>query len=311
MKKRVVTIVGPTAVGKTDLSIEIAKQFNGEIINGDAMQVYKGMDIGTAKIKNKEMQGIKHYLLDMFHPNESYTAADFKYYVKKYVNEITKKSKVPIIVGGSGLYIESALFNFTFTDSKRDPSITKKLESIVKEKGIQPLYDRLKRIDPKQAEKIHPNNHRRIIRALEVYETTGKPMSLHHEKDKKTPLYNAIIIGLEMERSLLYKKIDDRCDKMIEEGLLEEVQKLYDLGYENEPAMKAIGYKEFIPYIKQEQSLATSIQLFKRNSRRYAKRQYTWFKNKLDIKWYSITPNTKYTTFRTILKDLAGVLGDK
>lgn len=311
MKKRVITIVGPTAVGKTELSIEIAKQFNGEIINGDAMQVYKGMDIGTAKIKKEEKQGIKHYLLDILHPNESYTAADFTYYVKKYVDDITKKSKIPIIVGGSGLYIESALYDFTFTNSKRDPSITRKLEATVNKKGIQPLYDQLKQIDPKQANKIHPNNHKRIIRALEVYETTGKPMSFHHENDKKTPLYATIFIGLEMERSLLYKQINNRCDKMMEQGLLNEVKKLYDLGYEHERAMQAIGYKEFIPYIKQEQSLETSIQQFKRNSRRYAKRQYTWFKNKMDIKWYSVTPNTKITTYRTILQDLAGLLGDK
>lgn len=311
MKKTVVVIVGPTAVGKTTLSIKIAKKFNGEIINGDAMQVYKDMNIGTAKINEQEMQGIKHYLLDIISPEVDFTAADFKYDVDTYVHTIAAKSKLPIIVGGSGMYLKAALYGYSFSNQKRDPSFTKHLEKLIHDKGALNLHSRLKKVDPIQAEKIHPNNYRRVIRALEIYETTGRPMSEQMENDQKQPRYNIIFIGLEMERSLLYNQINKRCDQMLADGLLEEVKYLYQKGYEESKAMKAIGYKEFIPYIKGEQPLETAIELFKRNSRRYAKRQLTWFKNKMNIRWYSVTPHTAAETYQSILYDLAGVLGDK
>ncbi|PAV30080.1 tRNA (adenosine(37)-N6)-dimethylallyltransferase MiaA [Virgibacillus profundi] len=308
MKKTVIAIVGPTAVGKTKLSIEIAKRFNGEIISGDSMQIYKGMNIGTAKITTDEMQGIPHHMIDIKNADETFSAADFQYYVRKYVDEITARQKLPIIVGGSGLYIQAALYDYNFSVQKKDDSVTKKLEEIVEAEGITPLYSRLKDIDPVQAEKIHPNNHRRVIRALEIYETTGLTMSKYQEKQDFRPVYNSLILGLEMDRELLYDRINKRIDSMLDDGLLDEVKQMYQAGYGNKQSMKAIGYKEFIPYLDGEQSIENSIEILKRNSRRYAKRQYTWFRNKMDITWYTITPDSMNERFGIILEDLAGFL---
>lgn len=303
-----IVIVGPTAVGKTNLSIEVAKQFNGEIISGDSMQVYKTMDIGTAKITPVEMQGIPHYLIDQIEPNEAYSVADFKEDVQKYIHEISERGKLPIIVGGSGLYIQGALYNYHFSDKQRDESITKRLEEQLEKHGISPLYEYLQEVDPAQAEKIHPNNHRRVIRALEIYETTGKKMSEIEATQTKESPYHIIFIGLEMERKLLYEQINHRVDLMMEAGLLAEVKRLYELGLKDCQSMKAIGYKEFIPYFEGFQELEEAIELLKRNSRRYAKRQYTWFKNKMDITWYSMNPDEKIENYNKILKDIEGIL---
>ncbi|MBR3121499.1 tRNA (adenosine(37)-N6)-dimethylallyltransferase MiaA [Oceanobacillus profundus] len=308
MKKNVVAIMGPTAVGKTKLSIELAKRFNGEIISGDSMQVYKGLDIGTAKIKQAEMQGIPHHMLDIREPDEDFSAADFKELVQQYIAEITARGKLPIIVGGSGLYIQAALYDYNFSDRKRDPLLTKEMEEIVKLEGIMPLYQRLEQIDPEQAKKIHPNNHRRVIRALEIYETTGMTMSEYEKNQVMESPYNPILLGLEMPRALLYERINDRVDQMIEKGLKTEVKKVYDEGYASCQSMKAIGYKEWISYFKGEQSLEGTVELLKRNSRRYAKRQYTWFKNKMDVTWYSVTPSTIDEDFTLIFEELAGIL---
>lgn len=311
MKETVIAIVGPTAVGKTKLSIEIAKRFNGEIISGDSMQIYKGMDIGTAKIKEDEKQGIPHYMIDIKNPDESFTVVDFQSYVQQYISEITQRKKIPILVGGSGLYIQAALFNYNFARSKRSQKITKQLEKEIEHYGIEPLYQRLIKIDPKQADKIHPNNHRRVIRALEIYETTGLTMSEYKESQMKESPYNLIFIGLEMDRKLLYERINLRVDEMIKEGLLDEVEALMQQNFDNKSSMQAIGYKEFIPYFRGEYNLERAIELLKRNSRRYAKRQYTWFKNKLEIKWYYITPETVDEDFKIIFNNLAGLLKDK
>jgi len=308
MKKNVVAIVGPTAVGKTHLSIELAKRFNGEIISGDSMQVYKGLDIGTAKITREEMQGIVHHMIDIKEPDEEFSAADFKKHVQSSIADIRSRGKLPVMVGGSGLYVQAALYDYHFSDIKRDPTITEKLEKTVSQYGIMPLYERLKQIDPKQAEKIHPNNHRRVIRALEIYESTGNTMSETQEHQTLESPYHPILIGLNMERDLLYKRINSRVDKMMEMGLLAEVKNLYEKGYQDCQSMKAIGYKEFIPYFNGEQSLEDTIELLKRNSRRYAKRQLTWFKNKMDITWYSITPDLVHEKFEKIFEDLAGNL---
>lgn len=311
MKETVIAIVGPTAVGKTKLSLEIAKRFNGEIISGDSMQIYKGMDIGTAKIKEDEKQGIPHYMIDIKNPDESFTVVDFQSYVQQYISEITQRKKIPILVGGSGLYIQAALFNYNFARSKRSQKITKQLEKEIEHYGIEPLYQRLIKIDPKQADKIHPNNHRRVIRALEIYETTGLTMSEYKESQMKESPYNLIFIGLEMDRKLLYERINLRVDEMIKEGLLDEVEALMQQNFDNKSSMQAIGYKEFIPYFRGEYNLERAIELLKRNSRRYAKRQYTWFKNKLEIKWYYITPETVDEDFKIIFNNLAGLLKDK
>lgn len=310
MKQKVIAIVGPTAVGKTKLSIEIAKQFNGEIISGDSMQVYRGMDIGTAKITEDEKQCIPHYMIDIKDPNEDFSVADFQANVQDNIDKITGNNHVPIIVGGSGLYIQSALYNYNFTNDARDPNRTAQLEGELEKYGTPALYEKLRQFDPDQAVKIHPNNHRRLIRAIEIYQTTGKTMTEHQQEQQESP-YDPIFIGLEMERVHLYKQINHRVDKMIQDGLLYEVHQLYAKGLENNQSMRAIGYKEFVPYFKGECKLEEAIELLKRNSRRFAKRQLTWFKNKMDVTWYDVSRDTTEEKFRTILVDLAGMLKEK
>lgn len=307
--KKVLAIVGPTAVGKTSLSIELAKTFSAEIISGDSMQVYRGMDIGTGKATAEEMGDIPHHMLDIKNPDENFSVAEFKTHVQRHIANICKRRKIPIIVGGTGLYIQSVLYDYDFTERKRDVELTKRLETFVHEKGVMPLYEKLKRIDPEQAEKIHPNNYRRVIRALEVYETTGLTMSEYHAEQQTESLYNYLIIGLEMDRIILYEKIGERVDEMIANGLVDEVKLLYETGLEHSQAMKAIGYKELIPYIKGELSLEESIQLLKRNTRRYAKRQFTWFKNKMNVEWFDITKEHK-TVFHRIEKRVETFLSD-
>lgn len=311
MKEKVVSIVGPTAVGKTELSIELAKQFNGEIISGDSMQVYKGLDIGTAKIRPEEQQGIPHYMIDIKEPDEDFSVAEFQQNIQTYIRHIHRKSKLPLIVGGSGLYIQAAMYDYQFTNEKRDEQFTKEMEKIIALEGIEPLYKRLTEVDPDQAEKIHPNNHRRIIRALEIYEITGKTMTEHHAEQSKDPLYDVKFVGLDMDRKLLYERINKRVDVMMEQGLLQEVKQLYKEGYAKCQSMRAIGYKEFIPYFEGEQSINRSIELLKRNSRRYAKRQFTWFKNRLPIQWYQLTSSNRINIQENIIKDIAGFLKEK
>lgn len=311
MKKTVIVIAGSTAVGKTKLSIEVAKKFNGEVISGDSMQIYRGMNIGTAKVTKEEMQDVPHYMLDIKEPNEAFSAADFQLYVQKYINEITAKGKIPIIVGGSGLYIQAALYNYNFSKQKRDEKITKRLEEELKNEGAEALHKRLECIDPNQAAKIHPNNHRRVIRALEVYELTGETMSTYHDKQHKESPYNIIFLGLEMERPLLYNRINKRIDMMLEEGLEKEVRELYDKGFKACQSMTAIGYKEFIPFFEGDQTYERSVELLKRNSRRYAKRQNTWFKNQLDLNWFIIDPENVSGSFQNIFNHLAGILCKK
>lgn len=308
--KNVIVIVGPTAVGKTKLSIELAHCFHAEIISGDSMQVYKGLDIGTGKVTKQEKNGIPHFMLDIKQPDESFSAAEYQTLVQKYIEEINDREKVPILVGGSGLYIQSVLYDYNFSNRKRDIQITKKLEKRLEEEGNQALYEELKQLDQEQAEKIHPNNYRRVIRALEVYETTGLTMTEIHKKQKNSPRYNHIIIGLEMDRKTLYNQINKRVDQMVAEGLIEEVAYLYEEGYENCQSMNAIGYKEIIPYVKGEVDLDTAVETLKRNSRRYAKRQYTWFKNQMDVEWFDITPSNNYP-FPSIVYAIENVITTK
>lgn len=308
MKNTVISIMGPTAVGKTSLSIEVAKRFNGEIISGDSMQVYKEMNIGTAKIKKTEMENIPHHMIDIREPDEEFSVADFKQHVQYYIEEISNRNKLPILVGGSGLYIQAALYNYHFSNQKRDEVLTQKLEKRIEEEGPIPLYNYLKEIDPVQAEKIHPNNFRRVIRALEIYETTGKTMTEYQKEQTLESPYHLIPIGLEMDRTELYERINHRVDKMLEEGLIREVKLLIDKGYENCQSMNAIGYKELVPYVRGEISLNEAVETLKRNSRRYAKRQYTWFKNKMNINWYDMSDLNNKEKFHIILDDIAGIL---
>jgi tRNA dimethylallyltransferase len=308
-KEKVVVIIGPTAVGKTRLSIELAKKFNGEIISGDSMQIYRSMDIGTAKITSAEMDGLPHHLLDIKDPIEAYSAAEFQADVRDLIKDITRRGKLPIIVGGTGLYIQSVIYDYHFSEKGSSPELRDQLEKEAEEKGIQILVERLKKLDPGSAEKIHPNNHRRIIRALEVYITSGKTMSEYiDEQEEEEPLYDLALIGLTLDRDILYSKINHRVDLMVEEGLLKEVKSLFDQGIRDVQSIQAIGYKEIYQYLDGVISFEDAIELLKRNSRRYAKRQLTWFRNKMEVKWFDMTNENYEKKFNEIIHYIAGKL---
>ncbi|MDO4624576.1 MAG: tRNA (adenosine(37)-N6)-dimethylallyltransferase MiaA [Enterococcus hirae] len=283
--EKVLVIVGPTAVGKTALSVELAKKFHGEIISGDSLQVYKKLDIGTAKIKTSEMEGIPHHLIDVIEPNETYSVADFQKAGRKLITEITERGRLPMIVGGTGLYIQSLLYDFQL--GAKEESVTavrKKYEELAETLSKKELWEYLKTKDPLAAEKIHWNNQRKVIRALEVFEVTGYSITTPQEEPAR--LYDYCMIGLNTERALLYQRINQRVDSMLEEGLLEEARFVYELG--EVQASQGIGYKEFYPYFKGEESLENVVEQLKLNSRRYAKRQLTWFRNRLDAHWFDL-----------------------
>lgn len=286
--ENVLVIVGPTAVGKTELSIELAKRMDAEIISGDSVQVYRGMDIGSGKIKKEEMNCIPHHMIDIKQPDEPFSVATYQSYVQNCLGEINARGNLPILVGGSGLYIQAVLYNYRFQERKTDKTVRNNLRKRLEIEGKQALYDELKRVDPIHAKKVHPNNDRRVIRALEIYETTGLTVTETAANEEQTPAYNHLLIGLEMDRERLYNQINQRVDQMIQEGLVEEVQTLYEKGYAQCQSMQAIGYKEIIPYLKGETDLESQVSLLKRNSRRYAKRQYTWFKNRMDVNWFPV-----------------------
>ncbi|MFC7392632.1 tRNA (adenosine(37)-N6)-dimethylallyltransferase MiaA [Scopulibacillus cellulosilyticus] len=288
-KDKVVAVVGPTAVGKTALSLEIASHMNGEIINGDAMQVYKDLDIGTAKIPVNERKGIPHHLIDFLPPDHTYTVAEFQKDARQWIRSINHQHKLPVIVGGTGLYIKAALYDYQFSDIDSQPELRKKLEHAAQVEGPDSLHKMLAEVDSIAAQKIHPNNVKRVIRALEVYYSTGVPFSKQQQIDKPEPVYDMVLIGLTMERELLYERINQRVDDMIEAGLIEEARRLYDSGIRNTQSVQAIGYKELYLYFDGECSLDEAIRLLKRNSRRFAKRQFTWFKHQMDITWFDMT----------------------
>ncbi|MEA3319576.1 MAG: tRNA (adenosine(37)-N6)-dimethylallyltransferase MiaA [Bacillota bacterium] len=288
-KQKVIVIIGPTAVGKTKTSVELAKRVNGEIISGDSMQIYKTMDIGTAKIKEEEMQGIPHYLIDIKEPEEAYSVAEFQQDVRNKIDEITSRGHIPIIVGGTGLYIQSVLYDYQFSESGKDEETRLRLEKRSQEIGVEKLHQELAEIDPKSAANIHPNNVRRVIRALEIFYTTGKTMSEYQDTQQPEPLYDIALIGLTMDREVLYERINLRVDLMMEEGLLREVQTLYDNGVRDCQSIQAIGYKELYAYLDGKVTLEQAVDDLKQNSRRYAKRQLTWFRNKMDVTWFDMT----------------------
>lgn len=300
MKPKIVVIVGPTAVGKTAFSIEVAEKLNGEVISGDSMQIYKHLDIGTAKVTPEEMGDVVHHLIDFKEINENYTVADFQKDADRLIDVIIQKNKVPVIAGGTGLYIESLLYPVSHgSDSEPNHALREELEQYAKDHGNNALWVRLNEIDPKAAEKIHENNVRRVIRALEVYQDTGKLFSsLQNEKNKKDAKYDAIIIGLNTDRELLYERINYRVDLMMEEGLEPEARKLWEaLGPEPEAqSTKGIGYRELFPYFNEESTIEEAIELIKRNSRRYAKRQLTWFRNRFEnVHWVDFVTRPEET----------------
>lgn len=283
--KKLVVLTGPTAVGKTDISIELAKSINGEIISADSIQVYKHMDIGSAKITQQEMQGVKHYLIDVLNPDEEFNVHVFQQMTKQCMEEIYAKGKIPIIVGGTGFYIQSVLYDINFDETDDNHEYRHYLEKLSEEKGNEFIHNMLKKIDPKSAEAIHFNNVKRVIRALEYNHETGKLISEHNEKQRENQSpYNFTYFVLNDDRAHLYSRINKRVDMMIDAGLVEEVQKLISMGYDtNLVSMQGIGYKEIAEYIHGNLTLDVAIELIKKNTRHFAKRQLTWFRREKDV----------------------------
>lgn len=289
-KKPLYVIAGPTASGKTACSIALAKEINGEIISADSMQIYKYMDIGSAKIMPEEMEGIKHYLVDELEPGEAFSVMKFQQMAKKAIKSIYAKGKVPIIVGGTGFYIQSVIYDIDFTSTDKEKEVRKKVEKFYEQNGIDALYEWLQKVDIESTEKIHKNNVKRVKRAIEFYELTGEKISTHNEKQqqKKSP-YDVHFFVLTMEREILYDRINLRVDKMLEKGLIEEVTKLRDMGCTKDMvSMQGLGYKEILDYLEGEISLEEAIYLIKRDTRHFAKRQCTWFKREKEVQWIDV-----------------------
>ena len=279
-------ICGPTASGKTKLSIEIAKKINGEIISADSMQIYKDMTIGTAKPTPEEMQGIKHYLIDFVLPNQRYSVADYNKDALKAIDEIIKKGKTPIVVGGTGLYVNSLIYGIEYSDIEVDIEYREKLEKIAKLEGIERLYEMAKEIDPEAIKNISKNDQKRICRILEIYHTTGKNKTEQEKESRKNgPKYQYLLYGITMDREKLYDRINKRVDIMINDGLIEEVQNIVKKYDEFPTAMQGLGYKEVVEYLNGITTKEEMIEKIKMETRRYAKRQLTWFKKCENIKW--------------------------
>ena len=287
MKKPLIVIGGPTACGKTGFSIKLAKKIGGEIISADSMQVYRYMDIGTAKVTPEEADGVPHYLIDEFDPDEEYNVMLFQQKAKAYMEEIWAKGKTPILVGGTGFYINALLYDNDFTETENDTSYHEECYRLAQEQGPEVLFERLKEVDPEYAAIMHANNVKRVTRALEYHYLTGQKFSEHNaeQKEKETP-YDAAVIILNMDREKLYERIELRIDLMMQEGLLEEVKSLLDKGYTPDlVSMQGIGYKEFIPYFNGECTLEEAVIQLKTNTRRFAKRQLTWFRRQIEGLW--------------------------
>ncbi len=286
MKPKVIVICGPTASGKTSLSIEVAKKIDGEIISCDSMQIYKDMNIGTAKPTVEEMQGIPHYMLDFVLPSERYSVADFKEAATDRIEDILKREKVPIIVGGTGLYVDALTKNITYPEIEIDLEYRKQLEELIKENGLESLYEEAKKIDEKAMQTISKNDKKRIMRVLEIYHQTGKTKTqLESESRLSPPPYEYIVFAINMEREKLYERINKRVDIMIDQGLIEEVKALTKKYEEFPTAMQGLGYKEVVSYLKKEITKEEMIEKLKMETRRYAKRQLTWFRKDENIKW--------------------------
>ncbi|MEE0800988.1 MAG: tRNA (adenosine(37)-N6)-dimethylallyltransferase MiaA [Gemmiger sp.] len=286
-KPRVVVIGGPTATGKTALSVALARRYHGEILSADSMQIYRGLDVGTAKVTPDEMQGIPHHLLDILPPDQPFSVADYVALASRTITEITGRGCLPFVVGGTGLYISSLLGGLTFTEEKADPSIRQDLQRRLQAEGPEALYEELRRIDPDYAAGVHPNNTTRVIRALELYRATGRRMS--EERRNAVPVeapYRSLCLCLTCrDRALLYRRIDQRCDRMMEQGILQEAEYVYRHRDTFRTAAQAIGYKEFFPYFEGAADLNDCLVRLKQASRNYAKRQLTWFRRQTPAVW--------------------------
>ena len=287
MKRPLIVLTGPTAVGKTSLSISLAKAVNGEIISADSMQVYKKMDIGSAKIRPEEMQGVKHYLVDVLEPEEEFHIVKFQQMAKEAMEEIYEKGKIPILVGGTGFYIQAVTRDIDFTEAQQENTYRAELEKLAETEGAEYLHDRLKEVDPASADTIHANNVKRVIRALEFYHQNGTPISAHNEEQKKqTSPYNLAYFVLNAPRDILYERIDKRVDQMLEEGLVKEVEGQKREGcHRGMVSMQGLGYKEILAYLEGEYPLEEAVRILKRDTRHFAKRQLTWFRRESDVIW--------------------------
>ena len=304
-KQKVIVICGPTASGKTALSIELAKKINGEIVSCDSMQIYKEMDIGTAKPTKEEMQEIPHYMINTIFPNERYSVADYKKDAKKAIREIIKKGKVPIIVGGTGLYVDSLIYEIEYPDIKFDEKYRQELEEQVRKDGLEKLYNKAKKIDPEAMLKISSNDKKRILRVLEIYKATGKTKTEQERKSReKEPEFDYLVYGLNMPREKLYERINLRVDIMIKQGLIKEVEEIYKKYNEFPTAMQGLGYKEVVEYLEGHLTKEEMIEKIKQETRRYAKRQKTWFRKNKQTIWLD-TENTKQNNLQIILEDLS------
>lgn len=297
-----IVVAGATASGKTGLSIELAKALNGEIISGDSMQIYKYMNIGTAKPTEEEKCGIPHHLMDFLDPSVNFSVADYCELAHKAIADVYSRGKMPIVVGGTGLYIDSLVNNVDFGETDENLTLRTQLEELAKTEGNEAVYELLLDIDPETAKKYHPNNLRRVIRAIEFYKTTGKTISDHAKEEKVSP-YKSIYFAIDWDREILYDRINKRVDIMVKDGLIDEVKSLLSGGYDKKlTAMQGIGYKEFYPYLDGEQSLDETLEQIKMNSRRYAKRQLTWFRRNKDIHWLTPCENIAESAMK-IIKD--------
>lgn len=287
MKENLFILIGPTAIGKTDLSIDLAKKFNAEIISADSMQIYKYMDIGTAKVTKDEVRGIPHHIIDNVYPDEEYTVSNYQKDASELIKDINLRNKLPMVVGGTGLYINSLVYNLNFAKVAPDEEYRAELEGLADKYGDTYLHERLVEVDIKSSDSISINDRKRIIRALEIYKVTGKTMSEHNENFRKeVDKYNLAMVCLNMDRSKLYDRINRRVDIMIEEGLVDEVKDILAKGYHKDlVSLKGIGYKEIIMYLEDDITLEDAIEKIKQGSRNYAKRQLTWFRRDKRIKW--------------------------
>lgn len=300
--EKVIVVIGPTSVGKTKMGVELAKKLNGEIISGDSMQIYKGMDIGTAKVTESEMETIVHHCIDILNPQDNYSVKDFQDAVREKITAITKRGKQPIIVGGTGLYIKAALYDYEFSEMQDNHE---EFRNKYKALSNEELYKHLQDIDSKSAEELHPNNRQRVLRAIEIYEETGQTKSDILSTQQHICLYDAYFIGLTLDRDVLYERINNRVDMMASLGLEEEVTQLYKCGIKREnQSMKAIGYKEWFDYFEGNIPKSLVYENIKKHSRQYAKRQYTWFKNQFDVHWYDVNLNDFTETVQSVLKDI-------
>lgn len=285
MKKPLIILTGPTAVGKTELSVKLAKALQGEIISADSIQVYKYMDIGSAKVTKEEMEGVKHYLIDELMPDEEFNIFYFKEKAKEYVNEIYKNNHIPIVAGGTGFYIQSLLYDIEFKNEESDDQIRNELYQLYEKQGAAYIHNMLKQIDPESAAAIHENNVKRVIRAIEYYRLNGEKISIHNEREKqKNSPYNFKYYCLNMDRKLLYERINKRVDIMVQNGLVEEVKSLLNMGYsKNLVSMQGIGYKEIVLYLEGNITLEEAVEMIKQETRRFAKRQLTWFRREKEV----------------------------